>query len=334
MKNKNTISAQKINLCDLPESEFEMGGVFDGICRIAGYASGKAAANELNLWGVTVSDAVKTITSEAGEHTKEKVTGFKGFNKDLQCRGFQFEVGKTFKHEGELKLCAEGFHFCEHPLNVFDYYAPSESRFAEVEGIEVSPETKSDTKRVCKSLEIKAELDFSALVSAAVKFVFSKADWSKKEQHATGSQGAASATGSQRAASATGSQGAASATGMRGAASATGDQGAASATGSQGAASATGMRGAASATGYQGAASATGMRGAASATGDQGAAVSLGIESKAKGEIGCWITVSEWKLIKNEWQRIDVKTVKVGKRIKPNTYYQLKNGKFVEEKQA
>ena len=240
-----------------------------------------------------------------------KKEGFKGFDKNLKCRHFQFEVGKEFKHEGEVSLCASGFHYCEHPLDVFRYYPPAMSRFASVEADGVSDNTDSDTKRVAKSIVIKAELTMHAMIAAAVKFVFDRADWSKKENHVTDKQGAASATGDQ------------------GAASATGEQGAASATGEQGAASATGVRGAASATGYQGAASATGEQGAASATGVRGAAVSLGLEAKAKGAVGCWLTIAEWKIIGAEWHRVNVKTTKVdGKRIKADTFYSLKNGKF------
>ena len=149
---------------------------------------------------------------------------------------------------------------------------------------------------------------------------------------ATGYQGAASATGDQGAASATGYQGAASATGDQGAASATGYRGAASATGDQGAASATGYQGAASATGDQGAASATGYRGAASATGKAGVALAAGCECKAMGALGCAICCverGEWD--GNTYPIIAVKAAIVdGETIKPDTWYRLENGEFVE----
>ena len=158
---------------------------------------------------------------------------------------------------------------------------------------------------------------------------------------ATGNRGAASATGDLGAASATGYLGAASATGDRGAASATGNLGAASATGYLGAASATGYLGAASATGYLGAASATGDRGAASATGDRGAAsatgkagvaLAAGLECKAMGALGCAICCverGEWD--GNTYPIIAVKAAIVdGETIKPDTWYRLENGEFVE----
>jgi hypothetical protein len=191
---------------------------------------------------------------------------YKGFNADWTCRGFQYEVGQTYTHDGNVEACSSGFHACEHPLDVFLYYAPAGSKFAQVEQSGTLARHDSDSKVASSSIRIVAELNIAGLIKAAVDYTFSRA---KPEE-------GASATGYRGAASATGSQGAASATGYLGAASATGDQGAASATGDRGAASATGYRGAASATGYLGAASATGDRGAASATGDRGAASATG----------------------------------------------------------
>ena len=160
---------------------------------------------------------------------------YKGFDKDLKCRDFQYEVGKEYEEE-DAKLCASGFHACEHPLNVFSYYPPSGSRFAEVD-LDATDEREKDTldtKRVGKKITIKAELSLQGLVRAAVDFVFIQSDKEKKPKHATGDQGAASATGVQGAASATGDRGAASATGYQGAASATGDRGIAIACGIDG----------------------------------------------------------------------------------------------------
>jgi hypothetical protein len=230
---------------------------------------------------------------------------FKGFDKDLKCRDFQYEVGKTYETDS-AKLCESGFHACEHPLDVFSYYPPAGSRFAEVD-LDATDETKEDdTKRVGKKITIKAELNLQGIIQAAVDFVFTQSDKKKKTKHATGYQGAASATGYQ---------GAASATGYQGAASATGDQGAASATGIRGAASATGIRGAASATGYQ------------------GIAIACGIYGMAKASLGNWIVVSEWKDVGDHWERIAVKSARVdGKKIKPDTFYQLKDGKLQEAK--
>ncbi|HET9146151.1 MAG TPA: hypothetical protein VFN81_08705 [Sphingomicrobium sp.] len=271
----------------------------------------------------------------------EKISGFKGFDADLKCNGHQYKIGEATEHAGAVELCKSGFHFCEHPLDVFKYYPPATSRFAEVEAEGVSDKKDGDTKRVCKRLVVKAELSLHAMIQAAVKFTFDRVDWTRgpsAKGNGEGAQnaektGAASATGDQGAASATGNRGAASATGNRGAASATGYQGAASATGDLGAASATGYQGAASATGNRGAASATGDQGAASATGKEGCAVALGLEGRAKGVKGTWLTIAEWKEIDDEWHRFDVQTVRVdGEKIKEDTFYWLRDGKFEEAK--
>ncbi|TPG08294.1 hypothetical protein EAH88_11715 [Rhodanobacter glycinis] len=211
---------------------------------------------------------------------EESVIAYKGFDANLQCRGFQYVVGGDYTHDGEARACSSGFHACEYPLDVFNYYPPAGSRFALVQQSGQLSRHNEDSKVASSKIKVSAEIGFPGLIKAAIEYTFSR---SKPEDgaSATGDQGAASATGYQGAASATGYQGAASATGYQGAASATGYQGAASATGTRGAASATGYQGAASATGYQGAASATGYQGAASATGYQGAASATGYQGAA-----------------------------------------------------
>ena len=223
---------------------------------------------------------------------------YKATDKNMKCRGFQYELGKTAEVDGDAKLCKRGLHACEMPLDVLGYYVPGDgSRYFEAELEDVSDEMHSDdTKRVGKKLTLSAEIGIPGLVKAQVEYVKAQCDFdnaikkanSEKENHATGLSGAASATGESGAASATGERGAASATGESGAASATGESGAASATGERGAASATGESGAASATGERGAASATGWSGAASATGESGAASATGERgaASATGESG------------------------------------------------
>ena len=257
---------------------------------------------------------------------------YKGTDKDMKCRGFQYKLGESAVFDGEPHLCRAGLHACEQPIDVLNYYAPNESRYFEADAEEVTDERESDdSKIVAKKMTLKAEIGVPGLVKAQIEYIKNQIGFeaaikranAEKENHATGDRGAASATGNQ---------GAASATGYRGAASATGDRGAASATGNQGAASATGDRGAASATGYRGAASATGDRGAASATGKAGVALAAGLECKAMGALGCAICCVE----RGEWNGktypiIAVKAAIVdGEKIKAETWYQLKSGEFVE----
>ena len=214
---------------------------------------------------------------------------YKGFDKNMQCRGFQYEEGKVYETD-EAKLCESGFHACERPLDVLAYYPPGDSVYHVVELDEVSDEVSNerrDDSKVCgKKIKIGAAIDIAGLVKATVDYTFEKSDKSKRK-HTTVDYGAASATVDYGAASATGYYGAASATGNCGAASATGYYGAASATGNRGAASATGNFGAASATGYCGAALATVDYGAASATGNCGAASATGYCGAASATGNC-----------------------------------------------
>ena len=157
----------------------------------------------------------------------------KGFDAKFQCRGFQFEVGQTYTHGGDVVACSSGFHAIpddQHPLAVFSYYPPAGSRFAVVEVGGKTVTTKD--KVAAEILSVQTEIGLHDLTMEAVEWVLSRAR--PEGSSATGYQGAASATGDLGAASATGDRGAASATGTRGAASATGYQGAAIATGPRG----------------------------------------------------------------------------------------------------
>ena len=257
------------------------------------------------------------------------IKSYKGFNKDMTCRGFQYEEGKEYEEE-TADACHSGFHACEYPLDCLGYYSPNESVYHEVEQNGEFDRGEDDSKVASTKIKIGARLDISGLVKAAIDFTMSRV---KKEAESDEDYGASSATGDYGASSATGDYGASSATGDKGASSATGDCGASSATGYCGASSATGYKGASSATGYCGASSATGDYGASSATGDYGAssatgdygassatgycgassatgykgassandsesvAVAWGYKGKAMGVIGSHIVLAEWKYI-------------------------------------
>ena len=127
---------------------------------------------------------------------------YKGFDKDLKCRGFQYEIGKEYK-EKEASLCNKGFHACEYPLDCFKYYEPNKSRFCEVD-ISDNGEGHNDDTKVCGSkIKIGAEIGIPGLVKAAVEYVTERAKPSNRH-HTTGSRSANSATGDESANSATG----------------------------------------------------------------------------------------------------------------------------------
>ena len=118
---------------------------------------------------------------------------YKGFDKDLKCRGFQYEVGKEYE-TGRAKLCDAGFHACENPLHTLKYYKPTDSRYCEVE-LDATEETDGDdTKRVGKRIKIEAEIGLKGLIEAGVKFVLDKCEGAT-EQAASGEYGSAAASG-------------------------------------------------------------------------------------------------------------------------------------------
>ena len=263
--------------------------------------------------------------------TKQKnmktIKGFKGFDKNLKCRDKQYEVGKTFEEDVNPKICEKGMHFCESPFDVFSYYPPATSRYCEVEGD--GKISKGDDKTSTSKLKIKAEIGLGGLITAGVKFCLDKVNW-EKENTATGSYSGASATGNCSGASATGSYSGASATGYKSGASATGNCSGASATGSYSGASATGSYSGASATGNCSGASATGYKSGASA-GPGSVALATGMLSRAKGDLGSFIVITECEEVNNEYFIKDVKCAKVdGDKIKENTWYNLADGEFRE----
>ena len=266
---------------------------------------------------------------------------FKGFNKDLTCRGYQYEEGKEF-HTERAECCDTGFHACEYPLDCFGYYDPAHSVYHEVELFGEMDRSGDNTKVCATDIKIGARLSIAGLVKMAIDFTMSKVN---KEAGSDERHGFASATGNCGASSATGDYGASSATGNYGASSATGYKGASSATGDYGASSATGNCGASSATGNCGASSATGYKGASSVSDPTGVAVAWGHEARAKGCKGAHLILSDWRFIgekywdgsykdmynKDNWELTGAKMVVVdGEKIKEDTYYRCIEGEIVE----
>ena len=229
----------------------------------------------------------------------EIIKGFKGFDKDLKCRGYQYEVGQDFQEEGKIEVCSKGFHFCEHPFDVFSYYPPSAengiNRYCVVEGGGSIDKDSDDTKIACSKLHISAEIGLKGLVEAGIKFILDKVNWKDCKESNTGYQSAATNTGYRSAATNTGNYSAATNTG------------------------------------YQSAATNTGNYSAAQVSGKDSIAIVTGKDSKAKGSIGCWIVLTErgdWD--GNTYPIKEVKAVKVdGGLIKPDTYYKLDNGVII-----
>ena len=245
---------------------------------------------------------------------------YKGFDKNLQCRGFQYETGKNYEEE-RADLCRTGFHACEQPLDVFSYYPPGDgSRYCEVELIDPTSAKDDDSKRVAKKIAIGAEIGIPGLVKAQIEYVkaHTTTEYTDPEKATAGEYGAA--TAGYAGAATAGNRGAATA-GEYGAATA-GYAGAATA-GYAGAATA-GNRGAATAGEYGAATS----RGQAS-VGEQGIACARATDPRARGGLGAVLV-----LVKEPDYNYDIEAWKAvvvdGEIIKPDVWYGLKNGEVIE----
>jgi hypothetical protein len=147
------------------------------------------------------------------------VLGFKGFDKNLACRGYQFEVGKTYEHDGKVEACQSGFHACEYPLHVLRYYAPGTSRFAVVEQAGALSRHDDDSKIASSRITVQAEIGLPGLIKAAIEYTTSRAK-PVKGSVTKAANAAATASGEYGAATASGWSGAATASGRYGAATA------------------------------------------------------------------------------------------------------------------
>ena len=209
----------------------------------------------------------------------EKIKAYKGFNTDLTCRDFQYEVGKEYEQKGKIEVCENGFHACENPMNVFGYYPPNNSRYCEVEQSGIIG--RSLDKIASSKIRIQCEIGLSGIIQAGVKFILDKVDWKDDNATNTGFHSAATNTGDYSAATNTGNHSAATNTGFQSAATNTGNHSAATNTGFQSAATNTGFQSAATNTGNHSAATNTGDYSAATNTGNHSAATNTGDYSAA-----------------------------------------------------
>ncbi|EAA7993899.1 hypothetical protein ERT51_25065 [Salmonella enterica] len=151
---------------------------------------------------------------------------FKGFNKDLKCRGFQFAIGETFHHDGKVEACGSGFHACECPFDVFSYYPPAESRYAETISFGITDsEEGGDTKIASSSITIKDELTLPQFIQRGIEWIWSKIDKSLEQQIISGNWSAATNTGKRSAATNTGNRSAAEVSGSQSVAASLGIEG-------------------------------------------------------------------------------------------------------------
>ena len=221
---------------------------------------------------------------------------YKGFDKDLKCRGFQYEIGKEYEEE-EAKACEKGFHACKNPLEVFSYYPPCDgNRYCEVEQDGELSEHNADSKVASTKIKIGVELGLKGLIQAGVSFILDRVNWKDDAATNTGNYSAATNTGNQSAATNTGNQSAATNTGNYSAATNTGN--------------------------YS----------AAEVSNGDSVAIATGYQSKAKAGFGSAIVIAERGGWNGEtYPLISIKAAMVdGEKIKADTWYTLENGEFVE----
>ena len=249
----------------------------------------------------------------------EKIIAYKAMDKNMMCRGKQYEVGKTY-YEDKADCCNAGMHACENPLDVLHYYPLRDSpRFFEVECGGNVDKSGEDSKLACTELTVKGEVNFAGLVKATVNAVFNRVKG--KEPF---SSGYSSTAGSSGYSSTAGSSGYSSTAGSSGNSSTAGSSGDFSTAGSSGDSSTAGSSGNSST------AAATGAYCSAKADGKDSIAVVNGACGKACGALGCYLVLTEYD---DDHHMLWAKMAKVdGTHIKENVWYTLKNGEFVEVK--
>ena len=224
----------------------------------------------------------------------EKIKAYKGFNPDLTCRDFQYEVGKEYEQNGEIEACNNGFHACENPMDVFEHYLIEKdghiARFCEVE--QSGMIDREDDKVASSKISIKAEVKFADFVKLAVDFVLEKCKVGKGNS-GDFTQLASSGYSAKLASS--------------------------------------GDYAKLASSGYSAKLASSGDYVKLASSGDYAVVMAAGYNSQAKAKKGSWITLAEWDSLDGNLTPVCVKTEQVdGERIKEDTWYKLINGQFTE----
>ena len=315
--------------------------------------------------------------------SEKVITSYKAFDKNMQCRGFQYEVGKEYEMDGEIECCNQGFHACKSPLEVWDYYDMLDSRYAEVEQSGKIDAGENSTKICSSHIKIKAELKLADIINIGVEWLkditspskvkadgvlndngnrrkqigssgYSAQIGSSGDSALIGSSGDSAKIGSSGYSAQIGSSGDSAQIGSSGDAAKIGSSGYSAKIGSSGDSAQIGSSGDYAKIGSSGDAAKIGSSGDAAKIGSSGDSAKIGSSgdcaqidstgedsvimcagnsSRAKAKVGSWITLAEWKWSDEKKRDVPVcvKTEYVdGENIKADTWYQLKNRKFVE----
>ena len=248
------------------------------------------------------------------EMEENKIIAYKGFDENLCCRGFQYEIGKEYVHEGEIECCESGFHACTNPFDVLDYYSPnSKNRFCVVEQSGTIKTANDGTKQASSKIKIKAEIGMAGLFKAGVEWIKEKtnpvpiiAETKDKNDNPSGNSAQIGSSGDYAQ---IGSSGDSAKIGSSGDSAQIGSSGDYAQIGSGGDSA------------------------QIESTGEYSVICCAGNNSMAKAKKGSWITLSEWKYSEEKKRDIPVcvKTEYVdGERIKEDTWYRLVDGEFQE----
>ena len=273
---------------------------------------------------------------------EKKITAYKGFDENLCCRGFQYEIGKEYEQEGEIECCRSGFHACTNPFDVLNYYnANGKNRFCKVEQMGIVKTDGDDTKQSSSKIKIKAEIGMTGLFKAGVKWIKEKTDPVPviEETHGKGNDpsGDYAKIGSSGDNAKIGSSGYSAQIGSSGDYAQIGSSGYCAQIGSSGYSVKIGSSGYSAKIGSSGDCAQIGSSGdnaQIDSTGEDSIICCAGNDSMVKARLGSWITLSEWKYSKEKQRSVPVcvKTEYVdGERIKADTWYRLVDGEFREQ---
>ena len=256
------------------------------------------------------------------------IKSYKGFDKNLKCRDFQYEIGKEYEMDGEIKVCSRGFHACESPFDVFDHYTMIDSRFCEVEQDGNISKEDRGTKICSSKIKIKAELKLADMINLGVEWL---KEITSPEKIKTSIKDNSSGDGAKIGSSGYGAKIGSSGDGAKISSSGYGAQIGSSGYGAQIGSSGDGAKIGSSGDGAQIGSSGDGAQ--IGSSGEDCVIMCAGINSVAKASKGSWITLSEWSYSdkKQRYIPVCVKTEFVdGEKIKADTYYKLDGGVFKE----
>ena len=255
---------------------------------------------------------------------KEKIIAYKGFDKNLCCKGFQFKVGEEYEQQGNIKCCENGFHACTNPFDVLNYYdVDGKNRFCQVEQYGTIDNNNEDTKQASSKIKIKAEIGMVGLFKAGIEWIKEKTNPIIIINETEGKNDNPSGDSAQ-----IGSIGDYAKIGSIGNSAKIGSIGDSAQIGSSGYYAKIGS------IGYYARIGSSGDYAQIDSTGEDSVICCAGDNSMVKAKKGSWITLSEWKYSeeKKHYIPVCVKTEFVdGERIKEDTWYKLVNGNFEEQ---